>query len=134
MKFIGKTNSNFSKKMLSNSSESLLKTHQPRETSTSVESYLQNISSVEVENLPIVLVEWWDALCVGGTEWQSCEEVAEAIEKGPALIRSVGYLIEQNTTFVALVDTLSVGGDSTGYLHIIPNGMVSRIISLKPEQ
>lgn len=97
---------------------------------TLLESYLQSISSAELSKLPLVLVEWYDAVCVGGSEWQSFDEVVDALTKGPSLIRSVGFLVENNSTFLALVDTIAFDGDVTGYVHIIPKGMVSKLHSL----
>ena len=130
MRFTKRTNSTYSNKMLSGSLENHSKLPQTEETLTLLESYLQTISSAELQKLPLVLVEWYDAVCVGGSEWQGFDDVVEALSKGPSLIRSVGFLVENNSTFLALVDTMAVDGDVTGYVHIIPKGMVFKLYNL----
>lgn len=88
-------------------------------------------SSVEVENFPIVLVEWVDAVCSGGTHWQSWEEIEEAVNTGPSKVRTVGMLLKNTNEYVAVCDTLIVDGDSGGYVHIIPSGMIYNLKALE---
>lgn len=81
----------------------------------------------ELRAKPVVVVDWLDAVCTGGTEWQSLEELTEALEAGPSLVRSVGMLVANEPTHIALLDTLILDGDACGYVHVIPRGMVQSI-------
>ena len=82
------------------------------------------ICSVDTYSLPVVVVDWLDAVCTGGAEWQSFEDIEEAAEKGPSLVRSVGMLVKNAPDYVALTDTLIMDGDFGGYVHVIPKGMI----------
>ena len=73
-----------------------------------------NTSSVEINTHTIVDVDWLDAVCTGGSEWQTQEEVTEAILAGPSRVRSVGYLIYEDDKYIAIVDTIITDGDSCG--------------------
>lgn len=86
-----------------------------------------NTSSVEINTHTIVDVDWLDAVCTGGSEWQTQEEVTEAVLAGPSRVRSVGYLIHEDDNYIAIVDTIITDGDSCGYVHVIPRGMVRSI-------
>ncbi len=77
--------------------------------------------------LRLVVIDWVDAVCTGGSEWQTIEEISEAVENGPSMVRSAGLLVESNDTFVALLDTIILDGDAGGYVHVIPRGMVVRM-------
>ena len=94
------------------------------ENSTSQESLTPTICSVDVSQLPVVVVEWLDAVCTGGSEWQTFEDIEEAAEKGPSLVRSVGMLVKNAPDYVALTDTIIMDGDAGGYVHVIPKGMI----------
>ena len=94
------------------------------EISTSEASLTPTICSVDVNHLPVVVVEWLDAVCTGGSEWQSFEDIEEAAEKGPSLVRSVGMLVKNAPDYVALTDTIIMDGDCGGYVHVIPKGMI----------
>lgn len=74
-----------------------------------------------------MVVDWVDAVCTGGSEWQTTEEIAEAVANGPSMVRSCGMLIESNDSFVAIIDTIILDGDAGGYVHVIPRGMVVRV-------
>ena len=78
----------------------------------------------ELRAKPVVVVDWWDAVCTGGTEWQTLEELNEALESGPSLVRSVGMLVADEPTHIALLDTLILDGDACGYVLVITRGMV----------
>ncbi len=76
-------------------------------------------------NKPVVVVEWYDAVCTGGSEWQDIDEMQEAVDLGPSLVRTVGMLVADTDTYIALIDTLILDGDACGYVHVIPRGMIS---------
>lgn len=78
----------------------------------------------DVERLPIVIIDWWDAVCSGGTGWQTFEDIEEAASTGPAKVRTVGILLTKAPHYVAVCDTLMLHGDSGGYVHVIPTGMI----------
>ena len=75
----------------------------------------------------MVVVDWYDAVCTGGSEWQTMEDVSEALANGPSLVRSVGMLVANEPGYIALVDTCILDGDCCGYVHVIPRGMVVAI-------
>lgn len=81
----------------------------------------------DIEAIPIVCVDWWDAVCSGGSNWQSFDEIHEAVENGPTKIRTVGMLLRKTAGYIAVCDTLMLDGDSGGYVHVIPTGMVESI-------
>lgn len=83
------------------------------------------IFSVEVDKLPLVCLEWMDAVCCGGAHWQSFDDMEEAILNGPSKVRTVGMLLKQTENYVAICDTIIMDGDSGGYVHVIPTGMIS---------
>ena len=76
------------------------------------------------KDLPIVCVDWLDAVCSGGSDWQTYEDIEEAVNNGPSKVRSVGMLLKRTDDFIAICDTLIIDGDSGGYVHVIPSGMI----------
>lgn len=98
-----------------------------KEVLTLEECESQSIFSVDVSTLPVVLVEWVDAVCSGGTHWQSWEEIEEAVNAGPSKVRTVGMLLKNTDEYVAVCDTMIEDGDSGGYVHIIPKGMIRNL-------
>jgi hypothetical protein len=109
--------------MLSSSNPSPENSHN-EESSTFEEHSNPTICSVDINRLPVVVVEWLDAVCTGGSEWQTFEDIEEAAEKGPSLVRSVGMLVKNAPDYVALTDTIIMDGDAGGYVHVIPKGMI----------
>lgn len=81
----------------------------------------------DAESLPIVIIDWWDAVCTGDSGWQTIEEIQEAATNGPSKIRTVGMLLVRAPNYVAVCDTLMIDGDSGGYVHVIPTGMIESI-------
>lgn len=113
---------------LSERSASTLKSlYQNEAPSTSSESSTPTTSLDDPSKLRLVVIDWVDAVCTGGSEWQTIEEISEAVENGPSMVRSAGLLVESNDTFVALLDTIILDGDAGGYVHVIPRGMVVRM-------
>ena len=99
--------------------------HLYEEPSTSEESLeLSTYSAEDFMKLPIVVCEWHDAVCTGGSEWQSIEEIEEAIVSGPSMVRSVGILLHEADDYIAITDTLILDGCHGGYVHVIPKGMI----------
>ena len=82
------------------------------------------ISSDDIRYSSVVVVDWLDAVCTGGTEWQDLSEVHEAVENGPSLVRSVGMLVANEPGYIAILDTCILDGDGCGYVHVIPRGMI----------
>lgn len=83
------------------------------------------------KGLQRVDVTWVDAVCTGGSEWQTFEEADEAILNGPSYVRTCAFLVHECNKFIALVDTVITDGDACGYVHVIPKGMVMSITRLK---
>jgi hypothetical protein len=88
-----------------------------------------NISSDKIANLPVVVVDWIDAVTSGGSEWQTFEDIQEAVDNGPAKVRTVGMLLKRSSDYIAVCDTLQSDeqGDSGGSVHVIPIGMVESV-------
>ena len=86
-----------------------------------------NISSAKIAACPIVILDWWDAVCTGSAAWQHLDDVQEALDTGPSLVRTVGMLVADEPTHVALMDTVILDGDACGYVHVIPRGMIARM-------
>tara|TARA_Y100001938_G_scaffold146385_1_gene225136 strand:+ start:1994 stop:2281 length:288 start_codon:yes stop_codon:yes gene_type:complete len=84
--------------------------------------------SDNLEELPIVCIDWYDAVCSGGPHWQSFDDIEEAITNGPSKVRTVGMVLKQTDDYIAICDTIILDGESGGYVHVIPSGM---IITLK---
>lgn len=72
----------------------------------------------------MVVIDWLDAVCAGGSEWQDMEDITTAVANGPTLVRSVGVLLEDSDSHVAVIDTIILDGDAGGCVHVIPRGMV----------
>lgn len=106
------------------SSDPLLGTFQKEEPSTSKTLDNQFTFSDNIEELPIVCVDWYDAVCSGGSHWQSFEEIEEAVTSGPSKVRTVGMVLKETEDYIAICDTLILDGDSGGYVHVIPSGMI----------
>ncbi len=87
----------------------------------------------ELRGKPVVVVDWYDAVCTGGSEWQSLDDMQEALESGPSLVRSVGMLVADEPGHIALLDTLILDGDACGYVHVIPRGMVHDMVEVWTE-
>tara|TARA_R110002012_G_scaffold193907_1_gene361710 strand:- start:835 stop:1122 length:288 start_codon:yes stop_codon:yes gene_type:complete len=83
-----------------------------------------NTFSDNLEQLPIVCIDWYDAVCSGGSDWQSFEEIEEAINNGPSKVRTVGMVLKQTEEYIAICDTIILDGESGGYVHVIPSGMI----------
>jgi hypothetical protein len=75
----------------------------------------------------VVVVDWLDAVCTGGSEWQTSEDIDDAVESGPSMVRSVGILLKQCPEYVALIDTMIMNGDAGGCVHVIPTGMILKV-------
>ena len=101
------------------------------ENSTSEKSSNQNISLVDLSNLQRVDVLWLDAVCTGGSEWQTMEEMEEAVERGPSLVRTCGFLVKDDPEYIAIVDTFILDGDACGYVHVLPRGMIKQVTRLE---
>jgi hypothetical protein len=84
----------------------------------------------DVESLDLICVDWVDAVCSGGPEWQSIDEIQEVLETGPSNVRTVGMLVKQTADYVAVCDTIILDGSSAGSVHIIPSGMVKSLRKL----
>ena len=80
-----------------------------------------------------MVVDWVDAVCTGGSEWQTIEEIQDAVERGPSLVRSCGILLKDDPGYIALIDTLILDGDAGGYVHVIPRGMIVAVHSIWEE-
>jgi hypothetical protein len=85
---------------------------------------LPTYSVEELMKLPVVCCEWHDAVCTGGSEWQSFEEIEEAVNSGPSMVRSVGILLANAEDYIAITDTIILDGSHGGYVHVIPKGMI----------
>jgi hypothetical protein len=79
------------------------------------------------KSLSIVCVDWYDAVCSGGANWQTAEDIEEAITNGPSKVRTVGMLLKQTALFVAVCDTIILDGSAGGYVHVIPTGMIDKM-------
>ena len=55
------------------------------------------------------------------------DELQAALDNGPSLVRSVGILVADEPTHIALIDTLILDGEECGYVHIIPRGMIQAV-------
>lgn len=70
------------------------------------------------------LVEWYDA-CDAYPAW-TCEHESG----GPALCRSVGFVIEWTDDHLTLATSASADGDVSGGV-VIPRGCVRKIVELQ---
>ena len=124
MRYTKNPYSSDSKKTSRMSSAPFTDLYQSKETSILKESKDPIICLDDVENLPMVCVDWVDAVCSGGSDWQSFEDIEEAVSNGPSKVRTVGMLLKETEEFIALCDTIIMDGDSGGYVHVIPKGMI----------
>ena len=84
------------------------------------------------KTMKIVMIKWVDAETTGDTAWQNLEEVkAEAI-KTPPLMTTVGFLVHDCDTHIAVVDTY--GPEDCSMMHRIPKEMVRSVSNLYTEQ
>lgn len=92
---------------------------------TTPQSSNPTIFSVDnIALLPVVVIDWMDAVCAGGSEWQDLEDITAAVSNGPTMVRSVGVLLEDCESHVAVIDTIILDGAAGGCVHVIPRGMV----------
>lgn len=101
--------------------------YQNEVTSTSAESSTLSTSLDDPSSLKLVVIDWVDAVCTGGSEWQTTEDISEAVESGPSMVRTAGLLLENNDSYVAVIDTIILDGEAGGYVHVIPRGMIKRM-------
>ena len=77
---------------------------------------------------PIVEVEWHDAEESGEVGWNSTKEMLKLARKQCPTMKSVGYLVHESKTHVALLSTIN--DDSCSTLEKIPRGMVLKLTPL----
>lgn len=80
------------------------------------------------EYYPIEEIFWIDAETLGDTGWMDLTEAVEAANISPPIMRSVGYVLVSNDSWVAITD--AVGDKECGHVTKIPVYMIQRRIVL----
>jgi histidinol dehydrogenase len=78
--------------------------------------------------MQIVLIKWIDAETTGDTAWQNLEEIKTDALKAPPIMSTVGFLIHDCETHVAVVDTY--GPEDCSMMHRIPKEMIKSVSNL----
>jgi len=71
---------------------------------------------------PIIELHWVDAQTTGGSEWMESEETKAVAKSKLPCMYSVGYLIHEDETQVAIVSML--GPSESSQVHKIPQSMI----------
>ncbi len=67
-------------------------------------------------------ITWRDAETYGDSSWVSSEEMCETIRKAPPVMRTLGYVLYENDTYIAMADT--IGPEETSAITKIPIQMI----------
>tara|TARA_Y100001963_G_C6517992_1_gene325259 strand:+ start:197 stop:463 length:267 start_codon:yes stop_codon:yes gene_type:complete len=78
--------------------------------------------------MEIILIKWIDAETTGDTAWQNLGEVMTDATKAPPVMTTVGFLLHDCETHVAVVDTY--GPEDCSMMHRIPREMIKSISKL----
>lgn len=111
-----------SRKLLDSTPKSHFQNSDPLTTPQSSNPTIFSVDNIAL--LPVVVIDWMDAVCAGGSEWQDLEDITAAVSNGPTMVRSVGVLLEDCESHVAVIDTIILDGAAGGCVHVIPRGMV----------
>ena len=79
----------------------------------------------------MIKVEWIDAETSGDVSWQNLEETRVEAAKPPPTMSTIGWLLYESSTHIALVDT--VGSEDCSMMHKIPRVMITAISKLTVE-
>jgi len=85
----------------------------------------------------LVCVTWTDYSVVGHEGWQDVDTIDESIEGGPAMGKTVGFLLEINDQAVYITDSVVWGScdfEGIGQIHIIPRRQIISIQIYGPNQ
>ncbi len=72
-----------------------------------------------------VIVTWVDAETIGDSSWQNIEDLSDDILKPPPLMQTMGFMLGDFPTHLALTDSL--GDKECGHLTKIPKEMIKEI-------
>jgi len=81
--------------------------------------------------MQIVLISWIDAETTGDTAWQNLEEIKNDATKPPPLMTTVGFLLYDCETHMAVVDTY--GPEDCSMMHRIPKEMIKNVSKMYVE-
>ncbi len=56
--------------------------------------------------------------------------MVEAMRAPAPLVHTIGFLMHEDGDRVAICDTIQEDGGAGGYVHLIPNGMITQITRL----
>jgi len=68
-------------------------------------------------------VSWTDAETYGDTSWMKLEEAIEQANTAPPTMRSVGWVLYKDATYIAL--TSDLGPEECGHITKIPIAMIT---------
>ena len=68
----------------------------------------------------IYIIEWLDHIAIAS--WLDTELIKK---QKPALIRTIGFLVEENNEYIKLVDTITEDGDMGGLSLIIKSCIIN---------
>jgi len=71
---------------------------------------------------PIIEIHWVDAQTTGGSEWMDSEETKVVAKSKLPCMYSIGYLIHEDETQIAIVSML--GPNESSQVHKIPQSMI----------
>ena len=72
--------------------------------------------------LAMTLIVWVDAETLGDTGWSDLEEMQADAEKEPPIMNTVGFVMADTPTHVAVTD--SIGENDCGHVTKIPKPMI----------
>jgi len=75
-------------------------------------------------------VTWIDAQTLGDSTWSDLEEMKEEALTTPPTIHTIGYVLCNCDTHIALTET--IGPEECGHVTKIPKGMIVEDYELSP--
>ena len=82
--------------------------------------------------MEMVLINWVDAETTGDTAWQNLEEIKTDAIKPPPIMTTIGFLLHDCETHLAVVDTY--GPEDCSMMHRIPKEMIKSVSKLQIER
>ena len=79
-------------------------------------------------DMQIILIKWVDAETTGDTAWQNLEEIKTDAIKPPPIMTTVGFLVHDCETHMAVVDTY--GPEDCSMMHRIPKEMIKSVTQI----
>ena len=135
MRYIKKTNSLNSNKVLKTLWNTPSQTHPKEVALTQKKSSDPPISSTDwlkdvVDSGTMVRVDWVDAPTSGGPGWVDAEDMQQWAFDKCVLVTTIGFVLNETDNSISLTDAIQHDGTAGGSVHTIPKEMIKSVHEL----